>query len=141
MAYDHYVYNLALILVSFRKLNIKTLIKVNLMKKIEAVIKPFKIDEVKEALEKVGVRGITMTEAKGLGRQRGFTEVNTGVEYGDFLPKIKLEVILQDDLVDTAVEAIRASANTNRIGDGKIFVSTIDTVLRIRTGETGSDAL
>ena len=109
------------------------------MKKIEAVIKPFKIDEVKEALEKVGVRGITMTEAKGLGRQRGFTEVNTGVEYGDFLPKIKLEIILQDDLVDTAVEAIRASANTNRIGDGKIFVSTI--VLRIRTGETGSDAL
>ena len=85
------------------------------MKKIEAVIKPFKIDEVKEALEKVGVRGITMTEAKGLGRQRGFTEVNTGVEYGDFLPKIKLEIILQDDLVDTAVEAIRASANTNRI--------------------------
>ena len=111
------------------------------MKKIEAVIKPFKIDEVKEALEKVGVRGITMTEAKGLGRQRGFTEVNTGVEYGDFLPKIKLEIILRDDLVETAVEAIRTSANTNRIGDGKIFVSTIDTVLRIRTGETGSDAL
>ena len=111
------------------------------MKKIEAIIKPFKIDEVKEALEKVGVRGVTMTEAKGLGRQRGFTEVNTGVEYGDFLPKIKLEIILQDDLVDTAVEAIRSAANTNRIGDGKIFVSYIDTVLRIRTGETGSDAL
>ena len=89
------------------------------MKKIEAVIKPFKIDDVKEALEKVGVRGITISEAKGLGRQRGFTEVNTGVEYGDFLPKIRLEIILQDDLVDTAVEAIRASANTNRIGDGK----------------------
>ena len=111
------------------------------MKKIEAIIKPFKIDEVKEALEKVGVRGVTMTEAKGLGRQRGFTEVNTGVEYGDFLPKIKLEIILQDDLVDTAVEAIRSAANTNRIWDGKIFVSNIDTVLRIRTGETGSDAL
>ena len=111
------------------------------MKKIEAIIKPFKIDEVKEALEKVGVRGVTMTEAKGLGRQRGFTEVNTGVEYGDFLPKVKLEIILQDDLVDTAVEAIRSAANTNRIGDGKIFVSNIDTVLRIRTGETGSDAL
>jgi nitrogen regulatory protein P-II 1 len=111
------------------------------MKKIEAIIKPFKIDEVKEALEKVGVRGVTMTEAKGLGRQRGFTEVNTGVEYGDFLPKIKLEIILQDGLVDTAVEAIRSAANTNRIGDGKIFVSNIDTVLRIRTGETGSDAL
>ena len=111
------------------------------MKKIEAIIKPFKIDEVKEALEKVGVRGVTMTEAKGLGRQRVFTEVNTGVEYGDFLPKIKLEIILQDDLVDTAVEAIRSAANTNRIGDGKIFVSNIDTVLRLRTGETGSDAL
>ena len=111
------------------------------MKKIEAIIKPFKIDEVKEALEKVGVRGVTMTEAKGLGRQRGFTEVNTGVEYGDFLPKIKLEIILQDDLVDTAVDAIRSAANTNRIGDGKIFVSNIDSVLRIRTGESGSDAL
>ena len=111
------------------------------MKKIESIIKPFKIDEVKEALEKVGVRGVTMTEAKGLGRQRGFTEVNTGVEYGDFLPKIKLEIILQDDLVDPAVEAIRSAANTIRIGDGKIFVSNIDTVLRIRTGETGSEAL
>ena len=111
------------------------------MKKIEAVIKPFKIDEVKEALEKVGVRGITMTEAKGLGRQRGFTEVNTGVEYGDFLPKIKLEIILQDDLVDTAVEAIRASANTNRIGDGKIFTFDLQEAVRIRTNETGESAL
>ena len=111
------------------------------MKKIEAVIKPFKIDEIKEALEKVGVRGITISEAKGLGRQRGFTEVSTGVEYGDFLPKIKIEIILQDELVDKAVEAIRSAANTNRIGDGKIFVSDIETVIRIRTGETGSDAL
>lgn len=111
------------------------------MKKIEAVIKPFKIDEVKEALEKVGVRGITISDAKGLGRQRGFTEVNTGVEYGDFLPKIKIEIILQDELVDKAAEAIRSAANTNRIGDGKIFVSDIETVIRIRTGETGSDAL
>ena len=111
------------------------------MKKIEAVIKPFKIDDVKEALEKVGVRGITISEAKGLGRQRGFTEVNTGVEYGDFLPKIKIEIILQDELVDKAAEAIRSAANTNRIGDGKIFVSDIETVIRIRTGETGSDAL
>ncbi len=111
------------------------------MKKIEAVIKPFKIDEVKEALEKVGVRGITISEAKGLGRQRGFTEVNTGVEYGDFLPKIKIEIILQDELVDKAADAIRSAANTNRIGDGKIFVSDIETVIRIRTGETGSDAL
>ena len=111
------------------------------MKKIEAVIKPFKIDEIKEALEKVGVRGITISEAKGLGRQRGFTEVNTGVEYGDFLPKIKIEIILQDELVDKAVEAIRSAANTNRIGDGKIFVSDIETVIRIRTGETASEAL
>ena len=111
------------------------------MKKIEAVIKPFKIDEIKEALEKVGVRGITISEAKGLGRQRGFTEVNTGVEYGDFLPKIKIEIILQDELVDKAIEAIRSAANTNRIGDGKIFVSDIETVIRIRTGETGSEAL
>ena len=111
------------------------------MKKIEAVIKPFKIDEIKEALEKVGVRGITISEAKGLGRQRGFTEVNTGVEYGDFLPKIKIEIILQDELVDKAAEAIRSAANTNRIGDGKIFVSDIETVIRIRTGETGSEAL
>ena len=111
------------------------------MKKIEAVIKPFKIDEVKEALEKVGVRGITISEAKGLGRQRGFTEVNTGVEYGDFLPKIKIEIILQDELVDKAADAIRSAANTNRIGDGKIFVSNIETVIRIRTGETGSEAL
>ena len=111
------------------------------MKKIEAVIKPFKIDDVKETLEKVGVRGITISEAKGLGRQRGFTEVNTGVEYGDFLPKIKIEIILQDELVDKAVEAIRSAANTNRIGDGKIFVSNIETVMRIRTRETGSDAL
>ena len=111
------------------------------MKKIEAIIKPFKIDEVKEALEKVGVRGVTMTEAKGLGRQRGFTEVNTGVEYGDFLPKIKLEIILQDDLVDTAVEAIRSAANTNRIGDGKIFVSSIEKAIRIRTGEKGNEAI
>tara|TARA_B100000683_G_scaffold225482_1_gene224073 strand:+ start:311 stop:646 length:336 start_codon:yes stop_codon:yes gene_type:complete len=111
------------------------------MKKIEAVIKPFKVDEVKMALEKVGVRGITLTESKGLGRQRGYTELNTGVEYGDFLPKIKLETVLQDDLVDAAIEAIRASANTNRIGDGKIFISSVDSVIRIRTGETGSDAL
>ena len=111
------------------------------MKKIEAVIKPFKIDEIKEALEKVGVRGITISEAKGLGRQRGVTEVNTGVEYGDFLPKIKIEIILQDDLVDKAIDAIRSAANTNRIGDGKIFVSDIEKIIRIRTGETGSEAL
>ena len=111
------------------------------MKKIEAVIKPFKIDEVKIALEKLGVRGMTVIEAKGRGRQRGFTEMNTGVEYGDFLPKVKLEIVLEDDLVDNAVEAIIKSTNTNRIGDGKIFVSNIETITRIRTGETGSEAL
>ena len=111
------------------------------MKKIEAVIKPFKIDEVKIALEKIGVRGMTVIDAKGRGRQRGFTEMNTGVEYGDFLPKVKLEIVLEDDLVDNAVEAIIKSTNTNRIGDGKIFVSNIETITRIRTGETGSEAL
>jgi|TARA_B110001454_G_C12598790_1_gene383523 nitrogen regulatory protein P-II 1 len=111
------------------------------MKKIEAIIKPFKIDEVKIALEKIGVRGMTVIDAKGRGRQRGFTEMNTGVEYGDFLPKVKLEIILEDDLVDNAVKAIIKSTNTNRIGDGKIFVSNIETITRIRTGETGSEAL
>ena len=111
------------------------------MKKIEAIIKPFKIDEVKIALEKIGVRGMTVIDAKGRGRQRGFTEMNTGVEYGDFLPKVKLEIVLEDDLVDNAVKAIIKSTNTNRIGDGKIFVSNIETITRIRTGETGSEAL
>ena len=111
------------------------------MKKIEAIIKPFKIDEVKIALEKVGVRGMTILDAQGRGRQRGFTEMNTGVEYGDFLPKVKLEVIVEDDLVDKSIDAIIKSTNTNRIGDGKIFVSNIEKVIRIRTGDIGSDAL
>ena len=111
------------------------------MKKIEAIIKPFKIDEVKIALEEVGVRGMTILDAQGRGRQRGFTEMNTGVEYGDFLPKVKLEVIVEDDLVDKSIDAIIKSTNTNRIGDGKIFVSNVEKVIRIRTGDTGSDAL
>ena len=111
------------------------------MKKIEAIIKPFKIDEVKIALEEVGVRGMTIIDAQGRGRQRGFTEMNTGVEYGDFLPKVKLEVIVEDSLVDKSINAIIKSTNTNRIGDGKIFVSNIEKIIRIRTGETGSDAL
>ena len=111
------------------------------MKKIEAIIKPFKIDEVKIALEEVGVRGMTILDAQGRGRQRGFTEMNTGVEYGDFLPKVKLEVIVEDSVVDKSIDAIIKSTNTNRIGDGKIFVSNIEKVIRIRTGETGSDAL
>jgi nitrogen regulatory protein P-II 1 len=111
------------------------------MKKIEAIIKPFKIDEVKIALVEVGVRGMTILDAQGRGRQRGFTEMNTGVEYGDFLPKIKLEVVVEDDLVDKSIDAIIKSTNTNRIGDGKIFVSNIEKVIRIRTRETGSEAL
>src|SRR5690606_23778324 len=108
----------------------------NKMKKIEAIIKPFKLDEVKEALHDVGVSGITVTEAKGFGRQKGHTELYRGAEYVvDFLPKVKLDVVVSDDQADRVVEAIAAAAQTGRIGDGKIFVSTIDTVLRIRTGE------
>jgi nitrogen regulatory protein P-II 1 len=112
------------------------------MKKVEAIIKPFKLDEVKEALSGVGVQGITVSEVKGFGRQRGHTELYRGAEYVvDFLPKVKLEVIVKDDQVDPVVEAITAAARTGRIGDGKIFVTTVDEVVRIRTGETGESAL
>ncbi len=112
------------------------------MKKIEAVIKPFKLDEVKEALQEVGLQGITVIEAKGFGRQKGHTELYRGAEYVvDFLPKVKIEVVLPDELLDKAVEAIQTSAKTGRIGDGKIFVSNIDQAIRIRTGETGDDAI
>ncbi|HAJ21466.1 MAG TPA: P-II family nitrogen regulator [Rhodospirillaceae bacterium] len=112
------------------------------MKKIEAVIKPFKLDEVKEALHEVGIQGITVTEAKGFGRQKGHTELYRGAEYVvDFLPKVKLEIIIDDALCERAVEAIQNAAKTGRIGDGKIFVSTVEEVIRIRTGETGSDAI
>ena len=112
------------------------------MKKIEAIIKPFKLDEVKEALHDVGVTGMTVIEAKGFGRQKGHTELYRGAEYVvDFLPKVKLEVVVDDNLAERAVEAIAAAARTGRIGDGKIFVSTIDEALRIRTGERGSDAI
>lgn len=112
------------------------------MKKIEAIIKPFKLDEVKEALQEVGLSGITVTEAKGFGRQKGHTELYRGAEYVvDFLPKVKIEVVLPDNLVDRAVEAIQQAARTGRIGDGKIFVSSVDQVIRIRTGETGEDAV
>ncbi|MTI11178.1 P-II family nitrogen regulator [Curvivirga aplysinae] len=112
------------------------------MKKIEAIIKPFKLDEVKEALHDVGIQGITVTEAKGFGRQKGHTELYRGAEYVvDFLPKVKLEIVLDDALAANAVEAIQNAAHTGRIGDGKIFVSTVDEVIRIRTGETGSDAI
>ena len=112
------------------------------MKKIEAIIKPFKLDEVKEALQEVGLQGITVLEAKGFGRQKGHTELYRGAEYVvDFLPKVKLEIVLADDMLDRAIEAIMKAAQTGRIGDGKIFVSTIEGVIRIRTGETGADAI
>jgi nitrogen regulatory protein P-II 1 len=112
------------------------------MKKIEAIIKPFKLDEVKEALQDVGLQGITVIEAKGFGRQKGHTELYRGAEYVvDFLPKVKLEIVLADAQVEAAVEAIRKSAQTGRIGDGKIFVSGIEDAIRIRTGETGADAI
>ena len=112
------------------------------MKKIEAIIKPFKLDEVKEALQDVGIQGITVTEAKGFGRQKGHTELYRGAEYVvDFLPKVKLEVVLEDQLVERAVEAIEQAARTGRIGDGKIFVSEIEEAIRIRTGETGAEAV
>src|SRR5687768_12062001 len=114
----------------------------NAVKKIEAIIKPFKLDEVKEALHDVGVSGITVLEAKGFGRQKGHTELYRGAEYVvDFLPKVKLEVVVDDNLAERAVEAIANAARTGRIGDGKIFVSSIDQALRIRTGETGADAI
>ena len=112
------------------------------MKKIEAIIKPFKLDEVKEALQDAGLQGITVTEAKGFGRQKGHTELYRGAEYVvDFLPKVKIEVVLADDSVDRAVDAIRKAAQTGRIGDGKTFVSNIEGAIRVRTGETGADAI
>jgi nitrogen regulatory protein P-II 1 len=112
------------------------------MKKIEAIIKPFKLDEVKEALSRVGIQGITMTEVKGFGRQRGHTELYRGAEYVvDFLPKTKLEVIVKNDQVDSVIEAIASAAKTGRIGDGKIFVTDVGQVIRIRTGETGEAAV
>jgi nitrogen regulatory protein P-II 1 len=112
------------------------------MKKIEAIIKPFKLDEVKEALQEVGIQGLSVVEAKGFGRQKGHTELYRGAEYVvDFLPKVKIEVVLPDDQVETAVEAIVSAARTGKIGDGKIFVLPVEQAIRIRTGEEGSDAL
>ena len=112
------------------------------MKLVVAIIKPFKLDDVREALAEVGVQGITVTEVKGFGRQKGHTELYRGAEYVvDFLPKIKLEVALADDQLDRVIEAIQASARTGKIGDGKIFVSTLEQVIRIRTGELDHDAL
>ena len=112
------------------------------MKKIEAVIKPFKLDDVKEALQDIGVQGMTVLEAKGYGRQKGHSELYRGAEYViDFLPKIKLEVVVSDDLAPAVIEAIQTAARTGKIGDGKIFVSDISDVIRIRTGETGAQAV
>ena len=111
------------------------------MKKIEAIIKPFKLDDVKEALQEIGLQGMTVIEAKGFGRQRGHTELYRGAEYVDFLPKLKIEIVLADSAVDGAVEAIKKAAHTDKIGDGKIFVSDIIDAVRIRTGETGETAL
>ena len=112
------------------------------MKKIEAIIKPFKLDEVKEALQEIGLQGITVLEAKGFGRQKGHTELYRGAEYVvDFLPKVKIELIIADDMLNKALEAIQSAAKTGRIGDGKIFVSNIEDAIRIRTGESGAEAV
>ena len=112
------------------------------MKLVTAIIKPFKLDDVREALSEIGVQGITVTEVKGFGRQKGHTELYRGAEYVvDFLPKVKIEVAIGDDLLDQAIESISNAANTGKIGDGKIFVSSLEQVIRIRTGETGSDAV
>jgi nitrogen regulatory protein P-II 1 len=112
------------------------------MKKVEAIIKPFKLDEVKEALQEAGIQGLSVIEVKGFGRQKGHTELYRGAEYVvDFLPKVKIEMVLTDDLVESAIEAIISAARTEKIGDGKIFVSPVEQAIRIRTGETGDDAL
>ena len=112
------------------------------MKKIEAIVKPFKLDEVKEALSNIGVSGLTVFEVKGFGRQKGHTELYRGAEYiVDFLPKIKLEFIINDEILDEVIETIKSSAHTGKIGDGKIFVSNIEEIIRIRTGEKNSDAI
>ena len=112
------------------------------MKKIEAIIKPFKLDEVKEALQDLGVQGLSVVEVKGFGRQKGHTELYRGAEYVvDFLPKVKVEVVLPDDQVEAAIEAIIAAARTDKIGDGKIFVTPVEQAVRIRTGESGDDAI
>jgi len=113
-----------------------------IMKKVEAIIKPFKLDEVKEALNEIGIQGITVSEVKGFGRQKGHTELYRGAEYVvDFIPKIKMEIIVSDDIAIKVVEAIEQAAKTGRIGDGKIFITNVEEVVRIRTGERGEDAL
>jgi len=112
------------------------------MKKIEAIIKPFKLDEVKEALNEIGIKGMTITEVKGYGRQKGHKEIYRGAEYVvDFIPKIKIEIIVSSDQADQVVETIRKSANTGKLGDGKIFITPVEGAIRVRTGETGTDAI
>lgn len=112
------------------------------MKKIEAIIKPFKLDEVKEALQEVGLQGITVLEAKGFGRQKGHTELYRGAEYVvDFLPKVKIELVVDDDMADRAIDAILQAAHTGRIGDGKIFITPVEEAIRVRTGERGNEAI
>jgi nitrogen regulatory protein P-II 1 len=112
------------------------------VKKVEAIIKPFKLDEVKEALQEIGIQGLSVLEAKGFGRQKGHTELYRGAEYVvDFLPKVKIELVIPDDQLDSTIEAIISAAKTGKIGDGKIFVSTVEQAIRIRTGEEGPDAL
>ena len=112
------------------------------MKKIEAIIKPFKLEEVKEALSSIGIQGLTVSEVKGFGRQRGHTELYRGAEYVvDFLPKVKIELVIPDDILERAVEAIQQAAYTGRIGDGKIFISSIEEAIRVRTGEKGKEAI
>jgi nitrogen regulatory protein P-II 1 len=112
------------------------------MKKIEAIIKPFKLDDVREALSEIGIAGMTAIEVKGFGRQKGHTELYRGAEYViDFLPKVKIDIVVRDDQVDSCIEAITNAARTGKIGDGKIFVSSVDRVVRIRTGEEGDDAI
>ncbi len=112
------------------------------MKKIEAIIKPFKLDEVKEALHEIGLQGITVIEAKGFGRQKGHTELYRGAEYVvDFLPKVKIELVIDDDMLERAIEAIMQAAHTGRIGDGKIFITSVEEAIRVRTGERGKEAI
>ena len=117
-------------------------ITLSVMKKVEAIIKPFKLDEVKDALNDIGVLGLTVSEVKGYGRQKGHTELYRGAEYAvDFLPKIKIELIIEDNLLDDVIESIKSKAQTGRIGDGKIFVYNVEEIIRIRTGETGKNAI
>jgi nitrogen regulatory protein P-II 2 len=130
------------ITVLHEEMQIKLEFRSNRMKLVTAIVKPFKLDDVRSALSDVGVQGVTVTEVKGFGRQKGHTELYRGAEYVvDFLPKVKLEIAVSDELVDVVIEAITSSANTGKIGDGKIFVANLEQIVRIRTGETGNDAV